>query len=74
MLKILVLLVVLVSLVACGGPSSLSSNESEQGLFEFSERSYPVYRVVDREAAVVCYVYVRGGLSCMPISDTQLDN
>lgn len=35
-----------------------------------------VGRVVDTEAGVVCYIYEyydTGGISCLPLSETQLD-
>ena len=34
-----------------------------------------VYRYIDREAGVVCWIYENrgGGIDCMPISETLLD-
>ena len=35
-----------------------------------------LYRAIDKEAGVVCWVYAyseRGGIDCMPTSDTRLD-
>jgi len=33
---------------------------------------YRVFRVVDREANVVCYLNGDSGIDCMPLSDTNL--
>ena len=37
---------------------------------------YMVYRWIDKEAGVVCYIFTRenaGGISCVPIKDTLLE-
>ena len=31
-----------------------------------------VARAIDSEAGVVCYVYTRGGIDCLPLNETRL--
>jgi len=34
--------------------------------------NYRVYRLVDKQAQVVCYTYTSYGISCVPMSQTAL--
>lgn len=34
---------------------------------------YDLRRVIDKEAGVVCYVHFKGGVSCLPLSETKLE-
>lgn len=66
-------------LYACqpaGYPNSQSLPNSEP-VFDSGSTSYSggVERFVDREAGVVCYIFIgseKGGIDCLPISETLL--
>jgi hypothetical protein len=62
-----VLIIVLMSLCLMGcGPENV--DEGVELPYDVS-----VYRYIDGEAGAVCWVYyTRGGISCLPISDTIL--
>jgi hypothetical protein len=38
-----------------------------------SDGYYGVYRITDEEAGVVCWLHNHNGISCLPISQTNLE-
>ena len=65
----------LLALFGCAGPEAETGAEqtivtgSSGGLFTVS-------RIIDEEAKVVCWVftgYYKGGISCLPLNETGLD-
>ena len=72
MKKLLVLVVLLA--VSCA-PIPQEKVGPEWTTLAGSNLTMSVYRVTDREAGVVCWLYSsieKGGIDCMPISDTRL--
>jgi len=47
-----------------------SSDEAPQA--PFTSLGHGVYRQVDAEAGMVCYVYASSGISCVPLAQTRL--
>ena len=79
MLKRIVLLLAAVLLlsVSCAERQEFPSetHEAERAAdFETIANAFyhSIYRVIDKEAGVVCWLYNKGGMDCMPISDTAL--
>ena len=77
-LVVLLLVGIVVGISSCGveiGYQPQDTTDSET--FLISDRIQPgINRVIDKEAGVVCWVYKgldRGGIDCLPISQTQLD-
>jgi hypothetical protein len=67
MKQLIALLIALSILAGCKPPSTDSTNNDSF--------PYGISRHVDEEAGVVCWVYTsyqRGGIDCLPISDTKL--
>ncbi len=64
----------LLSLVLAGCAASAGGNST---FWQISNtRLSGVYRTLDEEAGVVCWVYSsidKGGIDCMPISETKLE-
>lgn len=60
-------------LASCGGQSTPPPTDVGQPAVSISNY---VYRIVDLEARTVCYVYsggYSGGIDCMPLGETTLD-
>ena len=75
-------LVVLLILNSCVPQQDAGIVRSAQGTPDITVIHLPlhnVYRFVDDEAGVICYILARkvggeeGGISCLPISETKLD-
>lgn len=62
---ILVVLMVTMLAVSCGSPPS-----PEQEGVGWTHISGALYRIIDVEAGVVCYI--DGGIFCLPIDQTRL--
>jgi len=71
---IVALFVLVVALLGCAPTMSPQERaETEfKGLTAPLLVGYDLQRVVDKEAGVVCYVHIRGGVSCLPLSETRL--
>ena len=75
------LIVLIVALLGCAptmSPQERAATEVKGLSTELPEEHvltiYGLRRVVDKEAGVVCYMYIgRGGVSCLPLSETTLD-
>ena len=65
------LLLVLVLLAACAVPR-LQSQEDADSARRIETSDSSVDRWVDREAGVVCWIYLFYGISCLPIEQTDL--
>lgn len=63
MRKIILLSLLLVLLISCAPADTSQSTYLHSG----------VCRVIDEEAGVVCWLYYQNGISCLPISETDLE-
>ena len=66
---LVVVLVVVLMLVGCAASGAPTDRLSSNGYGDV------VFKVVDDEAGVVCWVYdgiKQGGIDCMPLSETEL--
>ncbi len=74
----LLILAVLVVLAGCNTQEALESIQTEKPRWikiADSPQSYGLHRIIDEDAGVVCWVaahYRSGGISCLPLSDTNL--
>ena len=66
------ILVVLVVVVGCAPPPGETAAPRPAILAADSMRN--VWRVVDKEAGVVCWISRKGGVFCLPLSETNLDH
>lgn len=78
MKKIVILFLVLAVLVAGCTPAAQATDLEKENLKLIVDGGLGrgTYRLTDEEAGVVCYVfmgYQRGGISCLPISETNLE-
>lgn len=82
--KFLVLVIVLLVVTGCGQPPLVVEPVTPQapalppGMTQLVESAWDgdVFRFVDEEAEVVCYlydVYRGGGIDCLPLSQTALN-
>ena len=75
----LILIVALVCLTSCVVEVKPVTNQDDDKITVVLDGSmYDVYRFIDREANVVCYLSRRntngsGGISCLPLTETTLD-
>lgn len=72
-IRLCLLLFVFAFLSACQTLEPVGTIESNEGTKEYVYTS--VQRFIDKEAGVVCYLYSsiqKGGISCLPLSDTLL--
>lgn len=73
--KVILALTLLAILTACGPDPNIVKTTSGESGREYIGSS--VYRLVDTEARVVCWVYdppsYGGGISCLPLADTALE-
>ena len=75
--KVLILLALVILLTGCApavyvAPDSIPLTELPVGNASFNNS---VFRFIDKEAGVICWIYsdgYRGGISCLPLSDTFL--
>lgn len=77
-MKNALIICVLLFLSACGPVSEISIEPRNWGApgVQTTALLSNVVRHIDSEAGVVCYVYMTGtgsGISCLPISETLLD-
>ena len=79
-MKKLILIVALLTLFFCMyffEVSDSTDSDSMEGCITIQVDSLnTIYRCIDEPANVVCYIfngYNKGGLSCIPLSDTTLD-
>ena len=69
-------LVLLALLLATCGPATPPEGETDPASGVRIGGSVRVYRVIDTEAQVACWVYSgidKGGIDCLPLSDTALE-
>ena len=69
------LMVLIVALLGCAPVMT----PAERDATEVKALSLPLTtgsdlrRVIDKEAGVVCYVHFKGGVFCLPLSETKLE-
>jgi hypothetical protein len=68
-MKIVSLVVMAVLLVSCAGGGG---SEGIREIPEVTVRN-EVNRFIDKEAGVVCWTHFQYGISCLPLSETKLD-
>ena len=68
--------IILLILLTGATPGLLVACNSAEGELVAGDTGLGISRWVDEEAGVVCWVYsgfYKGGISCLPLSDTRLD-
>jgi hypothetical protein len=69
------LAILLLALVACAALTT-EMEITQLPVAKPSGTRITVYRIVDEEAGVACWVFVgyhKGGISCLPLNETRLD-
>lgn len=67
---LMIFIALLVIFTAVVSATNLEADADADTTVKSSTRG--VYRIVDDSAGVVCWVYVRGGISCLSIESTLL--
>lgn len=75
MKRIILALMVILLLVACSTPPTQAPSPDVNGAIIYQDGwGNQAIRVIDDEAAIVCYLFVGSGISCLPLSETMLDD
>lgn len=73
-MKRIILIVGVVLVLGGCGEQVRANGTSENNIVIISEYgTYELWRVVDKEAGVVCWIRPSTGLDCLPLSETKLD-
>lgn len=76
MKTVIVLCAVVILLVACSGPATTVPELPPSFVLLEGNAYFTFYRAVDKEARVACWIYSgidKGGIDCLPLSQTGLD-